>query len=518
MAVILGLVSLCPVLTQSTPGYVFEHNNYVYKFVLPEDDKRTWYEAEALCKTRENGHLTSLVTNNEIIWADRIIKNIVRDPRSKVKLWIGGSDRRINDAWDFVDAQPLRYNVAPWAPGQPRRPLQQAPYEFCVYLEFGGDRSRWYVEDCFEVNGYICKSEELSPRLTEKKRFGYSWHWRNFIYKFIPLPWSGLSWTEAERYCKEMERGHLLSIRTLKESRWVTSRIRQIRRVLGFSKFWIGASDIGHQGVFEWTEKNSSVTYTRWAPGEPSFFAKYRKVACVAIHADPDWGKWSDESCVMETPFACKTRLCKGKTDLAFIIDSSGSQGESNFQEAKTFVWTVIRNFKISNNDTLVGIIRYSTRASVIFDFQFSADNNIPFLKETIDNIPFVEGETNTERALQLALSDLFSAKGGSRLGVAKILVVVTFGRSDNALGVARASMALKENHVTVLSVGTGEEVDMEELLLMASTAEDVITVRSVSALKKRVAGIRDKVCEEMAENQNRDELDEDEEQGNRDF
>ena len=60
-----------------------------------------------------------------------------------------------------------------------------------------------------------------------------------------------------------MERGHLLSIRTLKESRWVTSRIRQIRRVLGFSKFWIGASDIGHQGVFEWTEKNSSVTYTR---------------------------------------------------------------------------------------------------------------------------------------------------------------------------------------------------------------------------------------------------------------
>ena len=138
---------------------VFEHSSYVYKFVLPEDDARTWYEAEALCKTRENGHLTSLVTINEIIWADSVIKNIVRDPRSKVKLWIGGSDRRISDAWDFVDAQPLRYNVAPWAPGQPRRPLQQAPYEFCVYLEFEGDRSRWYVEDCFKAHGYICKSE-----------------------------------------------------------------------------------------------------------------------------------------------------------------------------------------------------------------------------------------------------------------------------------------------------------------------------------------------------------------------
>jgi len=89
------------------------------------------------------------------------------------------------------------------------------------------------------------------------------WHWGNNIYKFIPLPWNGLSWTEAELYCKEMERGHLLSIRSQKESRWVTRRVRQIRRVLGFSKFWIGASDFGHQGVYEWIDKNSPVTYTR---------------------------------------------------------------------------------------------------------------------------------------------------------------------------------------------------------------------------------------------------------------
>ena len=49
-------------------------------------------------------------------------------------------------------------------------------------------------------------------------------------------------------------------------------------------------------------------SFRRWAPGEPSFFAKNRKEDCVAIHADPDWGKWSVESCAMETPFACKTK------------------------------------------------------------------------------------------------------------------------------------------------------------------------------------------------------------------
>lgn len=178
------------------------------------------------------------------------------------------------------------------------------------------------------------------------------------------------------------------------------------------------------------------------------------------------------------------------------MVDSSESVGEGGFQEAKNFMWAVISNFEISNNDTLVGIIRFSTQANVMFDFQFSADNNIQLLKETIDNIPYSEGGTRTERALQLALTDLFSDKGGSRPEVPKILVVMTDGKSDNALGVARASMALKERHVTLVAVGIGEEVDMEELLLMASTAEDVIRVNTFSELKKHVGRVTDKVCD----------------------
>jgi len=144
---------------------VFEHNNYVYKFVFPEDDKRTWYEAESLCETAENGHLTSLVSPSEISWVDGVLKNAVRDPSSKVKLWIGGSDRKIYDVWDFVDGQPLRYNVVPWAPGQPKRPQQDVNYEYCVSLEFGGERSMWYVEDCYGAHGYICKAEGRGTRL-----------------------------------------------------------------------------------------------------------------------------------------------------------------------------------------------------------------------------------------------------------------------------------------------------------------------------------------------------------------
>ena len=196
------------------------------------------------------------------------------------------------------------------------------------------------------------------------------------------------------------------------------------------------------------------------------------------------------------TTFFCCFTVCLGKTDLAFMVDSSTSVGESNFQEAKDFVWSVMRNFPISNNDTRVAVIRYSTQANVIFDFQFSADNNVPLLKETLDNVEYVSGETKTELALQLALTDLFSARGGSRPKVPKILVVMSNGKSDNALAVARASMALKTQQVTMVVVGIGEEVDVEELLLMASTSEDVISVSTFNTLKKRVGKIRDRVCD----------------------
>lgn len=188
--------------------------------------------------------------------------------------------------------------------------------------------------------------------------------------------------------------------------------------------------------------------------------------------------------------------MCLGKTDLAFMVDSSTSVGESNFQEAKDFVWSVVRNFPISNNDTRVAVIRYSSQADVIFDFQFSAKNNVPFLKETLDNMEYVGGETKTELALDLARTGLFTEKRGSRTKVPKILVVMSNGKSDDALAVARTSMALKRQEVTVVVVAIGDEVDLEELLLMASTPEDVISVRTFSTLKKRVGKIRDKVCD----------------------
>lgn len=188
--------------------------------------------------------------------------------------------------------------------------------------------------------------------------------------------------------------------------------------------------------------------------------------------------------------------VCLGQADVAFLMDSTVIGGD-DFHEVKNFVWAVFQNLEISNNGTHVGLIRFSTRASLVFNFQFSADNNLLRLKEMIDNTAFGDGnDTKTELALQLARSDLFSAEGGSRPDVPKIVVVLTYGQSQNILAVARASMALKRNHVTILVVGIGEEVNIEELLTMASSADHLTRVRTFKALKKGVGRIKDKVCD----------------------
>ena len=49
---------------------------------------------------------------------------------------------------------------------------------------------------------------------------------------------------------------------------------------------------------------------------------------------------------------------CIGKTDLAFILDASSTVSQPGFEQAKAFIWSVVKMFKVSNQDTRVAVIR----------------------------------------------------------------------------------------------------------------------------------------------------------------
>lgn len=188
--------------------------------------------------------------------------------------------------------------------------------------------------------------------------------------------------------------------------------------------------------------------------------------------------------------------VCGERTDLAFAIDASGSMGDAGFAKAKRFIKALIASFKVSNKGTHVGLIRYSTQANVIFDFNqhFSHDA----VDEAIDNVEFTEGGTKTELALQLARTRLYSKRGGSRSSPAifKLFILLTDGRSENPKAVAQEAKLLKDNGVHVMAVGIGKYTNQKELQSIATSKSDVIGVVSFRELMIRMNEIKDKLCE----------------------
>ena len=129
-----------------------------------------------------------------------------------------------------------------------------------------------------------------------------------YIYKFVFLQYEMLTWPEAEIYCREAEGAHLASVRNARESKFLEKNLRMLRNHFGFSKLWIGASDLYNESHFSWSD-GTPVTYQRWIRGEPSGQQRGRKEDCAVITADyPHWAKWKDEYCLHHLPFICQIR------------------------------------------------------------------------------------------------------------------------------------------------------------------------------------------------------------------
>jgi hypothetical protein len=64
--------------------------------------------------------------------------------------------------------------------------------------------------------------------------------------------------------------------------------------------WWIGASDIGNEGTFVWTD-GSPVTYDNWRPGEPNDIGGED---CVELSTVLEG--WNDARCTNPHPFVCE--------------------------------------------------------------------------------------------------------------------------------------------------------------------------------------------------------------------
>ena len=97
---------------------------------------------------------------------------------------------------------------------------------------------------------------------------------------------------------------------------------------------------------------------------------------------------------------------CNRVTDIAFILDSSGSLPETSFNEVKNFASNLIDLLNVDAENSNVAAISFSSDARI--EFQLDDFNTRDSIQTAIQNIPYVSGTTNTAQALQRLREEIF--------------------------------------------------------------------------------------------------------------
>lgn len=190
-------------------------------------------------------------------------------------------------------------------------------------------------------------------------------------------------------------------------------------------------------------------------------------------------------------------KKCPTPVDIAFLLDSSGSIGEPNYRKMKDFVKAVANTFIIRSGKTLAALILYGDTATTAIRFSDHA-SNVDF-NAAVDVLPYLGGETRIDKALQLASTELLTERSGARVGVAKVVILVTDGRQSRApdgVELQKAVEPILSAGVRLFALGIGTEVNEKELQLIVERKDDVILVPSYDGLATRMRQLSIATCE----------------------
>ena len=110
--------------------------------------------------------------------------------------------------------------------------------------------------------------------------------------------------------------------------------------------------------------------------------------------------------------------------DVAFLLDSSGSISRRNWKLLLAFVRDAIDAFDVSQKGSHIASVSYSTKPVVDFRFNTLVGDKLNGreLHKIVDRIRHQRGFTFIDKALALANKEIFSATGGMRKEVKKVL------------------------------------------------------------------------------------------------
>uniref|UniRef100_A0AAZ1Y426 VWFA domain-containing protein n=1 Tax=Oreochromis aureus TaxID=47969 RepID=A0AAZ1Y426_OREAU len=185
-------------------------------------------------------------------------------------------------------------------------------------------------------------------------------------------------------------------------------------------------------------------------------------------------------------PIPSSVDECLIGTDIAFLLDGSGSVNHQDFQKMKTFVKNLVGSFLSS--DTMFSVSQFSTSSKVHYYFNnfFSSGS----WKSNIDRITQLHGGTYTAKAIEHIVQNVFTPQRGSRSNAKKVLIVITDGESQDSNRLPYAAQLAESKKIVRFAIGVGDAFNKpkpkQELDTIASFPSDkhVFQVRDFNALE----------------------------------
>lgn len=177
--------------------------------------------------------------------------------------------------------------------------------------------------------------------------------------------------------------------------------------------------------------------------------------------------------------------------DVVFLLDASGSVGQSNFKLTLEAIKSFVSLFDIGPRNTRVAIETFAT--SVNHQFALNDHQNITSMVTAIGKIPYQTGGTQINTALAYAAS--YSFKNGGRRFADKILILVTDGRSYDINDTVIQANNLQKHGINVFCLGVGAFVDMKELQVITKNKNRVLQVQDFNTLSHFIGNFRSTVC-----------------------
>lgn len=181
--------------------------------------------------------------------------------------------------------------------------------------------------------------------------------------------------------------------------------------------------------------------------------------------------------------------------DIYFLVDSSWSIGEENYEHVRHFLYGLIEALhRVGGNGFKFALVQYNTRPQT--EFQLDSYSSTQSILGHIKSMSYHGGGTRTGLGLDFLIRTHMNTDAGSRAaeGVTQVVVVLTDGRSQD--DVSEPALVLHLAGVKVFAVGVKDAVE-SELREMSSQPHDihVISVDSFLNLRNVIQDLVVRLC-----------------------